>query len=363
MANIIAGLGGILVIGLTLLDGFETMVLPRRVSRTVRFARFFFDTSASAWYGVGRRIQDAHRRENFLSFYGPLSLILLLITWAIGLIAGFALVMWALGSPLSTPEKNGTFIADLYWSGTMFFTLGLGDVTPNTLLARLLSVAEAGMGFSFLALIISYLPVLYQNFSSREVRVSTLDEWAGSPSSALELLRRLALQDDLENLEPFLREWELWSAELLESQLSYPVLAFFRSQHTNQSWLSALTTILDTCALVLVGLDDIPPQKTARRTFAMARHAVVDLSQVFGTTPHNPKTDRLAQPECVRLYQELEQVGLPPHGNSAERLVELRRMYEPYANALADKFLMPLPPWIPPPNAHDNWQSTPLGIT
>ncbi len=361
MLNLLVGLAGALLIGLTLLDGFETMVLPRRVSRTVRFARFFFVTTAGAWYAVGRRIRKPARRENYLSFYGPLSLILLLITWAIGLIIGFALLMWALGSPLSTPEKNGTFFADFYWSGTMFFTLGLGDVTPNSALARLLSMAEAGLGFTFLALIISYLPVLYQSFSNREVRVSTLDEWAGSPPTAVELLRRLAEQDDLASLKTVLDEWELWSAELLESHLSYPVLGFFRSQHTNQSWLGALTTILDTCALVLVGLNGIPPEKTARRTFAMARHAVVDLSQVFGTTPDGPEPDRLPPSAFAQLKTELAQVGLALPEGGADALSQFREMYEPYANALSEAFLMPLPPWLPPPGAHDNWESTPRG--
>jgi hypothetical protein len=77
-----------------------------------------------------------------------------------------------------------------------------------------------------------------------------------------------------------LYDWERWSAELLETHLSYPVLAYFRSQHTNQSWLAALTAILDTCALIMAGMND-GPTRQAQLTFAMARHAVGDLAQIF----------------------------------------------------------------------------------
>src|SRR5262249_37417715 len=132
-----------------------------------------------------------------------------------------------------------------------FFTLGLGDVVPVTWIARMVMVAEAGIGFGFLAIVIGYLPVIYQAFSRREVIISMLDARAGSPPTALELLKRHIEDQRLEEIDSMLRDWEHWSAELLESHLSYPVLAFFRSQHDNQSWLSALTTVLDACALVM----------------------------------------------------------------------------------------------------------------
>jgi hypothetical protein len=88
---------------------------------------------------------------------------------------------------------------------------------------------EGGLGFTFLALVIGYLPVLYQSFANREVRISLLDARAGSPPSAGELLIRQG--PDPDRLEQQFANWEEWAAELLESQLSYPVLAYFRSQH------------------------------------------------------------------------------------------------------------------------------------
>src|SRR5262249_42126864 len=86
-------------------------------------------------------------------------------------------------------EKTN-FLLDLYMSGTNFFTLGLGDVTPQSTVSRLLTVIEAGMGFGFLAAIISYLPVLYQAFSRRELSISLLDAPARDPAAGR--ARRLA---------------------------------------------------------------------------------------------------------------------------------------------------------------------------
>src|SRR5262249_42592636 len=148
----------------------------------------------------------------------------------------FALLQWSIGSQLVSAQGTPTsFVLDLYMSGTTFFTLGLGDVTPTSPVSRLLTVVEAGMGFGFLAAIISYLPVLYQAFSRRELSISLMDARAGSPPTAEMLVRRQGVADP-QRLEQQLAEWERWAAELMESHLSYPTLAYYRSQHQNQSW-------------------------------------------------------------------------------------------------------------------------------
>src|SRR5216684_5354683 len=183
----------------------------------------------------------------------------------------------------------------------------------------MLTVVEAGMGFGFLALIIGYIPVIYQAFSRREAGISLLDARAGSPSSATELLRRHYRDQHIEELIQYLREWERWCAELLESHLSYPVLTYYRSQHERQSWLAALTTILDTCVLLIIGFEDISAP-TIRYTFAIARHAAVDLAQIYGTPPVNPKLSRLSHDDFVRMHDALAEVGLEiRHGEDAEK--------------------------------------------
>jgi hypothetical protein len=336
------------LIGIVLWDAFEAIVLPRRVTRRWRLARLFYRLTWTLWSAVARLIGSRARRESFLGVYGPLSLLGLLALWAASLVLGFGALHWSLGTTMHTllsPGEAPSFGTYLYLSGTTFFTLGLGDVTPRGPLARGLTVLESGVGFGFLALVIGYFPVLYNAFSRREVSITLLDPRAGSPPTVGELLRRHG-RDHLHHLEEFLHDWEKWTAELMESHLSYPVLAYFRSQHANQSWLAALTTVLDASALLMSAARDGSAWQ-ARVTFAMARHAVVDLAQVFRLDPRAPSPDRLSPSDLARLFDLLAQAGRSPADTAvaARRLADLRRTYEPYVNALADRLLMSLPAW------------------
>jgi Ion channel len=271
----------------------------------------------------------------------------------------FALIQHGTGSAVRVADETPGFGTALYFSGTTFFTLGLGDALPRTPLARLLTVIEGGMGFGFLAIVIGYFPVIYQAFSRREADISLLDARAGSPPSAAELLRRHRGPGGLSALEQLLRDWEHWAAELLESHLSYPLLAYFRSQHNNQSWLAALTVVLDTSALLMVGVQGACARQ-ARLTFAMARHALVDLSQVFSTPPERNEEDRLPPPELDRLRADLLEAGVPLAGGALAdgKLARLRQMYEPYAVALSRYLLQPLPAWRHTARRRDNWQAS-----
>jgi hypothetical protein len=297
-----------------------------------------------------------------LSIYGPLSLIMLLALWAGAMILGFALLHVASGPHLQTPEGTGGFFTSLYFSGSSFFTLGLGDVRSAARLGKFLTVLEAGLGFGFLALVIAYLPALNQAFSSREVNISLLDARAGSPPSAAGMLLRHNYEHGVEELQQLLRDWERWSAEFLEIHLSYPVLAFFRSQHDNQSWLASLTAILDTCTLLLAGMEGACAQQ-ARLTFAMARHAVVDLALVFNATPLAEPLDRLPAKDLASLREMLAECGINLHGDAAadRKLLELREMYEPYIHALSRYLLIAIPPWLPETGREDNWKTTAWG--
>ena len=361
MSILLVGLGAAIIL-IVLGDAFETIVLPRRVTRPISLARLFYQYTWLSWSVAVRSIYSGKRQETYLSFYGPLSLLLLLILWATGLIIGFALLLWASGSAIKTPEGTATFSSYLYLSGTTFFTLGLGDVIPNSPLGRGLIAFEAGMGFGFLALVIGYLPVLSQSFSRREVNISLLDARAGSPPTVAEMLRRHSHGRGLEDLQKLFHEWERWSADLLESHLSYPVLAYFRSHHDNQSWLGALTAILDASAFAIVSLEG-PCERQAQLTFAITRHAIVDLAQVFNCPPHKPKHDRLPLDELSRIRTTLTEAGLKlREGNVVDqKLSELRRMYEPYIYSLSNYLKIAIPPWVPKAGHIDNWRTSAWG--
>lgn len=357
--SILVGAAGCVLVLIILWDVFETIILPRRVSRRIRLTRLFYQGSWMLSSGVARRMRPGKVRERYLGFFGPLSLLMLFVVWGIFLIVGFAMLHWAIDSRINTPDGTSGFRTDLYFSGTTFFTLGLGDIAPQTKLARVVTVFEAGTGFGFLAIVIGYLPVIYQAFSRRETNISLLDARAGSPPSASELLARHGRDRSIGALTDLLKDWERWSAELLESHLSYPVLVYFRSQHENQSWLAALTTILDTSSLIIVGVENGPVWQ-AKMTFAMSRHALVDLAQVYNTPPRAPDPDRLPPSTLAQVRRNLVAAGVTLRdGDEAERkLAELRRMYEPYVNSMAEYLFMRLPPWMHPGSAMDNWQTS-----
>lgn len=356
--RILTLIAGTLCILAVLFDAFQTIILPRRAMGRFRITNLFYKLTWKPWAFLSRLIRHAGKRETLFSYYGPLSLILLLMVWAGGLVLGFALVTSALGSPFHDPLQLSGFRTDIYVSGTTLFTLGLGDVTPLTASARFLSILEAGMGLGFLAAVMGYFPVLYGAFSRREVSIALLDARAGSPPTAAELLRRHSHDGAAESLALLLNEWERWSAELLESHISYPLLCYFRSQHTNQSWLSSLTAILDTSALLIAGVRG-QEARQAQLTFAMARHAMQDLAQIFAVhVPEKCQADRLPPVRYDDLYTLLCQNGVAMcrDGQSYERLKQLRALYEGHAEALALYLNMPLPPWIPVQRKMDNWE-------
>jgi hypothetical protein len=356
---------GIVIIFVVLLDAFETVVLPRRVTRHFRLTAWFYRRTWIPWRKIAGRIRTSSRQQNFLGYFGPLSLIMLLEFWAASLILGFALLQYGLGGHEQLSHEPLTFGRIIYHSGQTFFTLGYGDILPTSTLARALSVVEAGMGFAFLGVVIGYLPVVYASFSRREIQISMLDARAGSPPTAAELLVRLAGTTENPSIDQLvldgcLRDWERWAAELLESHISYPVLSFFRSQHSNQSWLGALMTMLDVTSLVVTGIEGIHPGQ-ARLTFAMARHAAVDLAQVVNARYDPAAAERLTDADFDALREALAAAGLKLRtGDEArQKLDKLRSMYEPYLHSMGKNLMLSLPPWKHPAKTKDNWQAGP----
>jgi hypothetical protein len=362
----------VLLIVVVLWDAFETMVLPRRIARRFRLASGYTRGTWRVWAAIARHIRSIGRREAFLAVFGPLALLALLVVWVLLLILGFALLQWGLGSHLSDVSGRVSFGTDIYFSGTTLLTLGLGDVIPHSGPERIVTVVEVGVGFGMLALVIGYLPVLYQAFSLREVRISLLDAHAGSPPTAGALIHRHPPNRRAKRLAAVFAEWERWSAELLESHLSFPLLAFYRSQHEEQSWVAGLTMILDACVLILAcakeqALDaDLTEQ--AAFTFAMARHACADLAQSFGVSSRTLRVpERITAADRARLTEALLKLGLVSDREMADAVEQeldtLRRLYEVHMAGLGMTLLMDLPPWMPSPGALDDWQTTADDLT
>jgi hypothetical protein len=365
--HVAAFIGGLFCCLGVALDAFQTIILPRRPTGRFQITHIFLASTWRPWVVMAERAHNKKVREQIYSIYGPLSLLLLLLLWALLLISGFAMFYFSMRSPFSDATMQHTasawaqFGTDLYVSGTTLFTLGLGDVVPHSRFARAIIVFESGVGLGFFALVIGYLPVLYQAFSRREVSVALLDSRAGSPPNAAELLRRHSFEGGQEALTTLLEEWERWAAEILESHISYPILCFYRSQHDSQSWLSALVSILDTCALEISLIEGMPSRQ-AQLTFVMARHALVDIGQVFGVQKRKSRqqqaeVDRLPSKDFYHLCEALGENRLRLCGDpaAAKRLNTIRGLYEQHALALSEYLRMPLPVWVAPPKVNDQW--------
>jgi hypothetical protein len=352
--TVVAALAGLVLVLAVLLEAFEGLVLPRRVTRRLRFARFYYRLGWRAWAAACDFLKSGPRRETALSIFGPLSLLGLFALWAAGLIVGFGFLHHA-----AAPREGGLYDS-IYFSGVTFTTLGYGDLSPVGPWSRALAVIEGATGFGYFAVVISYLPVLNQAFGRREALIGLLDARAGSPPSAGRMLLRLPPGvGDGAILTRFLTDSEAWAAEVLEAQLSFPVLGYYRSQHDNQSWLAAMTCALDTSALALSVVDGAD-RGQARLTFAMCRHALVDLSLVLWRKPTTGSIDRLPPERLSELLAELRELGVAVRGDekALAHLAELRELYEPFACALGRYFRVTIPDVWPIGERPDNWQTS-----
>jgi hypothetical protein len=343
---------GCLLVALVLVDAFNTLVLARRTRHVFRIARVYYQATWRPFSALTRKIQSPLTRESVLGIYGPMSLLLLIVLWGVGLVFSFAFLEWSVG--MKTPSLTPTFTHDLYLSSRALVTLSDGD--PENAASQFLSVCEGGLGLAFLGLVVGYLPILYQSFATRELVISLLDARAGSPPSAGGLLASTPFETDgvIQNLE----RWESWMAQILENQISFPMLGYFRSQHSNQAWLTALVAFVDYATIIsIVSQGSLRLQ--AEMTAAMGRHVLSDVVVIFG---REHSCER--KPSC-RLSGHADQFrGLllarpgmfDVNRLSDEIITEKSTEYEPEAAALSFYFLMSLPGAVPDQAVRNDWR-------
>jgi len=326
-------------------DIFSALMVPGRVKRRLRFVPVYFHATWTLWAAAGRRINSEDRRERLLSIYGPLAMLCLLAFWAAGLLLAFSLLQIG----LTQSRRPSDFLDALYASGARIFTLGTEESTNSPAIVKALVIVEGGTGLGFVTMVITYLPVLYQLYSRRETHIILMDERAGEPVSAGSLICNHARRNAIYRLDTLLAAWEQWSAELLESHVSYPMLSYYRSQHSDQSWLAAMAVIMDTCALRMAGAGGFD-QFQAERTFAMSTSAMRNISEILRVQPMECYDSRLSQDTFYELIAQLQQNELPVGDADVwSRLSEIRDGYEPLLAAMADYFVIELPAWLSSP--------------
>lgn len=346
--NALVAIIGILLIALSLQDAFEVVLIPRRIQRQLRFTRSFFRVTWAVWSRAAVLFPAGSRREDFVGVFGPLSMVLLFSLWATCLIGGFACVQWTLQDQAAGHAIP--FVSEVFMSGDAFFTLGYGDIVPRTHFARLLIILEAGTGFGFIALTVSYLPVLYQHFSQRDMHLIQLDIRAGSPASAEALLSwYVRVGGGLPALNAWLVSWEAWATEIIESHSSYPMLAFYRSQHSPHSWIASTGVVLDLSSFLVANLDEDCGVHVVT-SFRAALRVLHEVCLSLGIRPGETRVQRLPPDVLQGIRTRLAQAGLKlTDADTAKADMEaLRNAYEPMLVALSRYLLLPLPPWTLP---------------
>ncbi len=349
---------GAALVALVLHDVFQSVVLPRRSGGPLRVAPYLFLLLWPLWRRIGQRRQPAWRREDFLGSFAPFSIILLLAVWLIAMIFGFGLIVHGLHDQFKPPIEN--FQSAFYMAGTSLLTIGYGDIVPTQPLARGVVLLAGASGLTILALVIALAFNLYASFARREVLVLMLDARAGVPPSGVTLLETYGRQRILDALPAIFGQFELWTAEVLDSHLAYPVLPFFRSSHDRQSWIGALGAVLDAATLITTAVPeaacrDQDPLRHARAAaemlYGIGCHAVIDLTRMRGfakrydLTAQGPGIERA---EFEAACKQLAAAGYPTERSEQtwQNFSKRRAIYATRLNLMARFFACPPTQWI-----------------
>lgn len=340
------GLAGALIILAILQDVFLSVVVPRRapnLGRRTRLSGALIPSLWKLWRELGLRLSSAERRESFLGSFGSLAVIVLLVAWVTGLILGYGLMLHALGSELQPPPDHlGTA---LYFAGVSLLTIGFGDIVATGAPTRAITLIAAANGLGLFALVITLLFTLYGSFQRREVAVVVLEAGAGAPPSGVTLLETYAFGGIVNDLPRVFADWQAWSAEVLDSHLAYPVLAYFRSSHDNDSWISSLGAVMDAATLVLTTIED-GPKGWAKLFRAVGGHCLEDLVYSF-RLPAEPEVG-VERAEFDEARRRLERAGfqLRDEQESWASFSRQRAEYAGRVNALARYWATPPAQWI-----------------
>ncbi|HEY4026732.1 MAG TPA: potassium channel family protein [Candidatus Dormibacteraeota bacterium] len=349
MIQVLQGAAGVVVIVATLLDVFQSVVTPRPMAGRVRISRYATLVLWRLCRWLALRRQDARRRETLLGNFGPAMVLVYLVLWLLLLILGYGLVLNALADQIHPhPDLSGS----LYFAGTSLFTIGFGDYVGVTRTARAVSIAAGGTGLAVLALVITFLFSLYGAFQRREVAVVTLEAGAGAPPSGVTLLETFALAGIVDQLAGVFRRWQAAAAEILDSHLAYPILAYFRSSHDNDSWVSSLGAVMDAATLMLTTVDagDSPAMTGvkgwAKLSRAVLGHCIEDMVIYFDLP--DERDVGVEREDYVLARERLERAGyqLRPEPDGWEAFRTMRAEYAGRVNALAAFWASPPALWI-----------------
>lgn len=346
MLNALAIAFGIVVILATLNDAFQTVVVPRATGRRFRISFYYWRTMWRLWPRMAWRIfaADSDKREDFLAVFAPFMLVSMLAMWVALLIFGFAFVLWGMRSGVAPAHES--FATMLYFAGTSLLTIGFGDVVGRSAGPRLVSLLAGLAGLSFLSIMTAFLFATFGSFQQRETFVVTVGARAGTPPSGVNLLAIAGYSLTQEDLPQLMLDAQRWAAAVMESHLAYPMLAYFRSSHDDQSWVGTLGTLLDAATVLMTTVDGVRDGQ-ARIFYNVGRHAAIDLSRYFRLDVSNASAG-IEREEFEHACDRLVAAGfkLYDRDEAWKRFANMRSSYAPQLSAMAALFEIPPLQWI-----------------
>ncbi len=334
---------GIALVCLMLYDIFASVVVPRAVSATFRTSVLVVRGSWRLWRDYAVTIKDADKREDFLGRFAPGVLIGLLIVWLSGLLLGYGLIFYGLRGHTQPPLHS--YIDAVYFAGTSLLTIGYGDIVATDTIARLFTLAAGATGLALFALTISFIFSIFGSFQNREVFIVMMGGRAGAPPSGVTLLETVSKYKIFEDFAQSMREGERWAASVLESHLAYPVLAYFRSSHDDESWIGTLGALLD-ASTMLITLTDSPLVGRAKLLHLIGVHLVRDLTRYFRVAVI--ETAGIERGEFDQACAQLTAAGWEVRCDDAawKSFSELRMQYAGPLNEMAKFWMTPPSRWI-----------------
>jgi len=338
----VAGIAGLIVLGLVLWDVFQGVVVPRPTPGRLRIARYVIPPTWRIWRAIVTRTRTGLARDAVLGLYAPGAAVLLLFMWLALVMVGYGLILFGLRGELSPSPANP--IEAIYFAGSSVLTIGYGDVVPTGGLARVVVLAAAASGLGLVALVITFLYSLFGSYQRREIAVVRLSARAKSPPSAITLLETYAKLGMVDELPALFREWEDWIAEVLDTHVSYPLLGYFRSSHDNVSWISALGAVLDAAVLLRTTIRGVP-QGEAVITTRVGAHLVEDISNNLHLGGDGSPVD---EGQFAEVYERLARAGyeLEPLHDAWRAFARVRTSYAGRLAALAEYWATPATEWV-----------------
>ncbi|MBV8067633.1 MAG: two pore domain potassium channel family protein [Candidatus Eremiobacteraeota bacterium] len=337
---------GAIVIALALNDVFQSVVVPRATGRRYRISSYVWRWMWELWPRLAWLLfaTDEDRREDFLATFAPFMLISLLGMWVGLLIVGYGFVLWGVRGGIL--PHNASFGTILYFAGSSLLTIGFGDVAGRSAFPRFVSVLAALSGLAFLSITTAFLFALFGSFQQRETFVVTVAARAGTPPSGVNLLAIAGYSRTRDDLSVLMIDAQRWAAALMESHLAYPVLAFFRSSHDEQSWVGTLGTLLDAATMMMTTIDGVNDGQ-ARIFYNVGRHAARDLSHYFRVEIED-ETVGIERSEFDHACDRLAAAGykMSDREEGWRRFSGLRSGYASRLNGLAKLFEIPPLQWV-----------------